>query len=351
MLRDAKSVVIVPGYGMALAQAQHKVKQLADLLESKGVKVSYGIHPVAGRMPGHMNVLLAEANVDYENLLEMDTVNPMFADADLVVIVGANDVVNPAANSAEGTPIYGMPILKAEEAKGIIICNYDDKPGYAGVPNPLYTRDGVILMTGDAAKTVDRLVSFAQGESPAAAAPSGGDSKEAAAARLVQNAKNVVIVPGYGMALAQAQYKVKQLADLLESKGAKVSYGIHPVAGRMPGHMNVLLAEANVDYENLLEMDTVNPMFADADLVVIVGANDVVNPAANSAEGTPIYGMPILKAEEAKNIIICNYDDKPGYAGVPNPLYTRDGVILMTGDASKSFDKLLAYAQGESPAG
>ena len=351
LVHDAKSVIIVPGYGMALAQAQHKVKQLADTLEARGVKVSYGIHPVAGRMPGHMNVLLAEANVDYEDLLEMDTVNPMFAETDLVVVIGANDVVNPAANSAEGTPIYGMPILKAEEAKGIIICNYDDKPGYAGVPNPLYTRDGVILMTGDAAKTVDRLVSFAQGESPAAAAPSGGDSKEAAAARLVQNAKNVVIVPGYGMALAQAQYKVKQLADLLESKGAKVSYGIHPVAGRMPGHMNVLLAEANVDYEHLLEMDAVNPMFADADLVVIVGANDVVNPAANSAEGTPIYGMPILKAEEAKNIIICNYDDKPGYAGVPNPLYTRDGVILMTGDASKSFDKLLAYAQGESPAG
>ena len=124
----------------------------------------------------------------------------------------------------------------------------------------------------------------------AAAAPAQAKSTEAEVAKLVQSAKNVIIVPGYGMALAQAQYKVKQLADLLESKGARVSYGIHPVAGRMPGHMNVLLAEANVDYENLLEMDTVNPMFADADLVVIVGANDVVNPAANSAEGTPIYG-------------------------------------------------------------
>ncbi|MDD4702609.1 MAG: NAD(P)(+) transhydrogenase (Re/Si-specific) subunit beta, partial [Desulfovibrio sp.] len=132
------------------------------------------------------------------------------------------------------------------------------------------------------------------------------------------------------------------------AKGATVSYGVHPVAGRMPGHMNVLLAEANVDYEDLLEMDVVNPMFADADLVIVVGANDVVNPAANTAEGTPIYGMPILKAEDAKNIIICNYDDKPGYAGVPNPLYEREGVILMTGDAARSFDKLLAYARGES---
>ncbi|MEG6594210.1 NAD(P)(+) transhydrogenase (Re/Si-specific) subunit beta, partial [Desulfovibrio sp. 1188_IL3213] len=99
-------------------------------------------------------------------------------------------------------------------------------------------------------------------------------------------------------------------------KGARVSYGIHPVAGRMPGHMNVLLAEANVDYEHLLEMDTVNPLFAESDLVIVVGANDVVNPAANTAEGTPIYGMPILKVEDCGNIIIANYDDKPGYAGV-----------------------------------
>ena len=181
---------------------------------------------------------------------------------------------------------------------------------------------------------------------PAARAAAPARSVESEAAKLVQNARKVIIVPGYGMALAQAQYKVKQLADLLESRGAKVSYGIHPVAGRMPGHMNVLLAEANVDYEHLLEMDTVNPMFAESDLVVIIGANDVVNPAANTAEGTPIYGMPILKADECRNIIVCNYDDKPGYAGVPNPLYERDGVILMTGDASKTFDRLLAYAQG-----
>ncbi|WP_308587827.1 NAD(P)(+) transhydrogenase (Re/Si-specific) subunit beta [uncultured Desulfovibrio sp.] len=350
LVQQAQKVIIVPGYGMALAQAQHHVKSLADALENKGVEVRYGIHPVAGRMPGHMNVLLAEANVDYEHLLEMDTVNPMFAQADLVVIIGANDVVNPAANTAEGTPIYGMPILKVEECRNIIICNYDDKPGYAGVPNPLYGRDGVILMSGDAAKTVNRLVRFAQGESPAEASGTSDktDSREVEAEKLVQNAKNVVIVPGYGMALAQAQYKVKELADLLESAGAKVSYGIHPVAGRMPGHMNVLLAEANVDYEHLLEMDTVNPMFAESDLVIVVGANDVVNPAANTAEGTPIYGMPILKVEECKNIIICNYDDKPGYAGVPNPLYERAGVILMTGDAAKSMEQLIRFALRES---
>ena len=344
LLTTAKNVIIVPGYGMALAQAQHKVKQLADALEARGATVNYAIHPVAGRMPGHMNVLLAEANVDYEHLLEMDTVNPMFADADLVVVVGANDVVNPAANTAEGTPIYGMPILEADKAKAVIVCNYDEKPGYAGVDNPLYTKPGVIMMLGDAAQTVGNLVKLASDAAPATAeAPKEAEAQDAMQA--LKTAKNVIIVPGYGMALAQAQHKVKQLADALEARGATVNYAIHPVAGRMPGHMNVLLAEANVDYEHLLEMDTVNPMFPDADLAIIIGANDVVNPAANTAEGTPIYGMPILEADKAKAVIICNYDEKPGYAGVDNPLYTKPGVTLLLGDAGTSLDKLLAMAR------
>jgi len=160
-LASAKKVIIVPGYGMALAQAQHKVKQLADLLEGRGASVSYAIHPVAGRMPGHMNVLLAEANVDYEHLLEMDVVNPMFAETDLVLVVGANDVVNPSAMEAEGTPTYGMPILRADQAKHVIVCNYDDMPGYAGVENILYNRDSVILLQGDAANTLDQLITMA----------------------------------------------------------------------------------------------------------------------------------------------------------------------------------------------
>ena len=344
LLTTAKNVIIVPGYGMALAQAQHKVKQLADALEARGATVNYAIHPVAGRMPGHMNVLLAEANVDYEHLLEMDTVNPMFPDADLAIIIGANDVVNPAANTAEGTPIYGMPILEADKAKAVIVCNYDEKPGYAGVDNPLYTKPGVIMMLGDAAQTVGNLVKLASGAAPATAeAPKEAEAQDAMQA--LKTAKNVIIVPGYGMALAQAQHKVKQLADALEARGATVNYAIHPVAGRMPGHMNVLLAEANVDYEHLLEMDTVNPMFPDADLAIIIGANDVVNPAANTAEGTPIYGMPILEADKAKAVIICNYDEKPGYAGVDNPLYTKPGVTLLLGDAGASLDKLLAMAR------
>ena len=179
-------------------------------------------------------------------------------------------------------------------------------------------------------------------EAPAAKAPVARSMEEEAADMLAAP-KRVMIVPGYGMALAQAQHKVKQLADALEAKGAAVDYAIHPVAGRMPGHMNVLLAEANVDYEHMLEMDAVNPMFPETDLVVVIGANDVVNPAANVAEGTPIYGMPILEIDKAKNIIICNFDDKPGYAGVPNPLYTSDDVLLLLGDANDSLAKLLAH--------
>ena len=344
LLHTAKRVIIVPGYGMALAQAQHQVKQLADALEANGAKVDYAIHPVAGRMPGHMNVLLAEANVDYEHLLEMDVVNPLFAEADLAIIVGANDVVNPAANTAEGTPIYGMPILDVDKAKAVIICNFDEKPGYAGVENPLYKKAGVHMRLGDAARTVAHLVELAKDDAKGELAPKAANSsqgEEARTAAMLKNAKRVIIVPGYGMALAQAQHQVKQLADALEANGAKVDYAIHPVAGRMPGHMNVLLAEANVDYEHLLEMDVVNPLFAEADLAIIVGANDVVNPAANTAEGTPIYGMPILDVDKARGVIICNYDQKPGYAGVDNPLYTKPGVVLMLGDAGASLERLL----------
>ena len=159
VLSEAKDVIIVPGYGMALAQAQHQVRQLADKLESRGARVRFAIHPVAGRMPGHMNVLLAEADVDYEKLYEMDAINDDFKNADAVVVIGANDVLNPAARDAVGTPIYGMPVLNVDQAPEVIVCNFDLKPGYAGVENPLYTREkGVYLELGDAKETLMRLI-------------------------------------------------------------------------------------------------------------------------------------------------------------------------------------------------
>ena len=158
VLAAAKDVIIVPGYGMALAQAQHRVKLLADKLAGNGTKVRFAIHPVAGRMPGHMNVLLAEADVPYEQLYEMEVINDDFARADVVIVIGANDVMNPAARHAEDTPIYGMPVLNVDQAPEVIICNYDLKPGYAGVENPLYSRKtGVYLMLGDAKESLDIL--------------------------------------------------------------------------------------------------------------------------------------------------------------------------------------------------
>ncbi|WP_455088099.1 NAD(P)(+) transhydrogenase (Re/Si-specific) subunit beta [Porphyromonas endodontalis] len=345
ILSTAKRVIIVPGYGMALAQAQHEVKQLADKLRSKGAEVRFAIHPVAGRMPGHMNVLLAEANVPYDDLFEMEAINDDFAKVDAAIVIGANDVLNPAARNAEGTPIYGMPVLNVDQAPYVVICNYDLKPGYAGVENPLYTREeGVTLLTGDAKESLARLME----EMDQIVTPEGEGAKESSPGtssytQWMKEARKVIIVPGYGMALAQAQHEVKQLADKLAKQGAEVRFAIHPVAGRMPGHMNVLLAEANVPYDDLFEMEAINNDFASTDLVVVIGANDVLNPAARNAEGTPIYGMPVLNVDQAPHVIICNYDLKPGYAGVENPLYTREeGVALLTGDAKESLQKLLA---------
>ena len=168
-------------------------------------------------------------------------------------------------------------------------------------------------------------------------------SEKTTAANVLAAAKDVIIVPGYGMALAQAQHQVRQLADKLQSLGARVRYAIHPVAGRMPGHMNVLLAEADVDYDQLYEMDAINDDFARCDVVVVIGANDVLNPAARNAEGTPIYGMPVLNVDAAPEIVICNRDLKPGYAGVKNPLYTRTkGIYLELGDAKETLQRLMA---------
>jgi NAD(P) transhydrogenase subunit beta len=159
-LLNAKDVIIVPGYGMAIAQAQHLVKKLADKLVANGTKVRYAVHPVAGRMPGHMNVLLCEANVEYEDLFEMEDINGDFASADATIVVGANDVMNPAAREAEGTPIYGMPVLSVDACKNVYIFNYDLKPGYAGVENPLYSRtEGVHLYLGNAQETLNAFIS------------------------------------------------------------------------------------------------------------------------------------------------------------------------------------------------
>jgi len=158
MLASARQVVVVPGYGMAVAQAQHSVRELADQLEAKGVEVKYAIHPVAGRMPGHMNVLLAEANVPYPALIDMEEINPEFPKTDVALVIGANDVTNPDARTNTSSPIYGMPILDVDHATKVVVLKRSMKPGFAGIDNPLYALDNTSMLFGDAKASVDKLV-------------------------------------------------------------------------------------------------------------------------------------------------------------------------------------------------
>jgi NAD(P) transhydrogenase subunit beta len=158
MLAYAKRVVIVPGYGLAVAQAQHDVRALGDLLEARGVDVAYAIHPVAGRMPGHMNVLLAEANVPYPQLKEMDEANPDFPRTDVALVIGANDVVNPDARNNSGSPIYGMPILNVDDAHQVVVLKRSMNPGFAGIDNPLFLNPKTVMLFGDAKASVEQLV-------------------------------------------------------------------------------------------------------------------------------------------------------------------------------------------------
>jgi NAD(P) transhydrogenase subunit beta len=159
---------------------------------------------------------------------------------------------------------------------------------------------------------------------------------------LFDSARSVIVVPGYGMAVAQAQYAVSDLAKLLLKRGIDVKYAIHPVAGRMPGHMNVLLAEANVPYDQLYEMEQINPYFAEADIALVVGANDVTNPAARNNKSSPLYGMPILEVDRAKSIIVLKRSMRPGFAGVDNDLYYDPKCMMLFGDAKESLNKLFA---------
>jgi NAD(P) transhydrogenase subunit beta len=181
-------------------------------------------------------------------------------------------------------------------------------------------------------------------EDVAAAAEAKGTVRSITAeetAVLFETASNLVVVPGYGMAVAQAQHAVAELSNVLKQRGVDVKFAIHPVAGRMPGHMNVLLAEANVPYDRLVEMEAINPSFPETDIVLVVGANDVTNPAAKQNKSSPLYGMPILEVDRAKSIIVLKRSMRPGFAGVDNDLYYDEKCMMLFGDAKDSITKLI----------
>jgi NAD(P) transhydrogenase subunit beta len=157
-LFDARRVIVVPGYGMAAAGAHFAIREMADVLKERGISVKYAIHPVAGRMPGHMNVLLADANVPYDDLVEMDEINPEFAETDVALVMGANDICNPAARTAEGSPIYGMPILDVDQAAQVIVIKRSMSPGFAGISNELFVAPNCAMLFGDGKQVAEQLV-------------------------------------------------------------------------------------------------------------------------------------------------------------------------------------------------
>jgi NAD(P) transhydrogenase subunit beta len=191
-------------------------------------------------------------------------------------------------------------------------------------------------------RSIPAIVFGSFGAGSAAAAADGGDqgtvkaTSAADAAIQMAYANQVIVVPGYGLAVAQAQHTVKEMADLLEAKGVEVKYAIHPVAGRMPGHMNVLLAEADVDYDAMREMDDINGEFPRTDVTIVIGANDVTNPAARNDPSSPIHGMPILNVDGSRSVIVLKRSMSSGYAGIENPLFFLDQTSMLFGDAKKS---------------
>ncbi len=249
--------------------------------------------------------------------------------ADMPVVISMLNSFSGLAAAAAGFVINNNILIVAGSlvgASGVILTNIMCKAMNRSLPNVLFSGFGAVTEKAAAGTT--------QGEAKALS--------PADAFLILEAAQSVVVVPGYGLAVAQAQHAVKELADLLEKNGAEVRYAIHPVAGRMPGHMNVLLAEANVPYDQLIEMDSINPTMPTVDVAMVIGANDVVNPAAREQESSPIYGMPIINADEAKTVFVLKRSMATGFAGIQNPLFFKENTRMLFGDAKSTVQQLVS---------
>jgi NAD(P) transhydrogenase subunit beta len=311
---------ILPGRPIGLGKAQQPVNLLL-LAASVAAAVVIGLnaHPGSGGAPlWWMIGLLAAAGV-----LGLMVVLPI-GGADMPVVISMLNAMTGLSAAAAGLALNNTAMIVA----GMIV-------GASGS-----------ILTNLMAKAMNRSIPaiVAGGFGGGGVAPSGDDGGDkhvkstsaADAAIQMAYANQVIVVPGYGLAVAQAQHAVKDLANLLEARGVPVKYAIHPVAGRMPGHMNVLLAEAEVDYDAMKDMDDINDEFGRTDVAIVIGANDVTNPAARNETSSPIYGMPILNVDKAKSAIVLKRSMNSGFAGIDNPLFYADGTTMLFGDAKKS---------------
>ena len=250
--------------------------------------------------------------------------------ADMPVVIALLNSYSGLAAAATGFVIDNNVLIIAGSlvgASGVILTNIMCKAMNRSLTNVLF---GVLGPTGDTPSADDVYAGKVKATS--------GDE----IAMLFDGARRAVIVPGYGMAVSQAQHAVRDLANLLETKGVEVEYAIHPVAGRMPGHMNVLLAEANVEYDKLIEMDDINPTLEQVDVCIVIGANDVVNPVARTDPDSPIAGMPIIDVDKARTVVVIKRSLSPGFAGIPNPLFALDNTLMFFNDGKKAILEIIS---------
>jgi NAD(P) transhydrogenase subunit beta len=315
---------IISGSPIGLGRVQQPVNLLL-LVAAVGAAVVIGVHAHPGSGGASlwwMVGLLAAAGV-----LGLMVVLPI-GGADMPVVISLLNAMTGLSAAAAGLALDNTAMIVAGMivgASGSILTNLMAKAMNRSIPAIVaggFGGSGVAVSGGDSADKVVRSTSAAD------------------AAIQMAYANQVIVVPGYGLAVAQAQHAVKDMAALLENRGVPVKYAIHPVAGRMPGHMNVLLAEAEVDYDAMKDMDDINDEFARTDVTLVIGANDVTNPAARSESSSPIYGMPILNVDRSRSVIVLKRSMNSGFAGIDNPLFYADGTTMLFGDAKKSVSQV-----------